>query len=124
MKRRGNGEGVEIHDVGEVGVSESGSEGGVGFNPSGAVVDSEYTHGIEDDDVWRGGAERAMELEGDEVGSLVDSRGRKNDVEVGEGVGVVEGNGLCVGVEGVDPIETTHLVSVEVDNDMCTSCGR
>ena len=124
MKRRGNGEGVEIHDVGEVGVGESGGEGGVGINRSRTVVDSEDTRSIEDDDVGRGGAERAMELEGDEVGSLVDSRGRENDVEVGEGVGVVESNGVGVGVEGVDPIETVHLVSVEVDNDMCTSCGR
>ena len=71
MKRRGNGEGVEIHEVGEVGVGESGGEGGVGIDHSRAVVDSEYTRSIEDDDVGRGGAERAMELEGDEVGSLL-----------------------------------------------------
>ena len=70
MKRRGDGEGVEIHEVGEVGVGEC----GVGVNQSRAVVHSEDTRGIEDEDVGRGGTERAVEVEGDEVGSLLDSR--------------------------------------------------
>ena len=61
-----------------------------------------------------------MNLEGDHVGSLLNSRRSQNDVELGEGLRVMHLNRLRRGIEGINDVEASHLVSVEVDNH--TSC--
>ena len=50
------------------------------------------------------------------VDSLLNTRRRQDDVELGEGHGVMNRNRLCVGIEVLDQVEATHFVSVDVDN--------